>query len=155
MAAAINAARRGCALCGGKVRLPPAGPPFPQGPYVGRYWCSECWILYWDEHPEELSDEESRNHVALQARKIRIRRAHEERVRRMQGVDLGGAEILFEEGEHRAFLTSRGTVVFSLGYPPGATLAPDEYDRERLALLGRALRAVEARLAVGTTEVAK
>jgi hypothetical protein len=127
--ARIQAARMGCPLCGAALRIPPTGELFSQGPYVGRYWCMECWTLYWDEHPEgNLADEESRKYVSEEARRIRLKR---------------GSEVLFEEGENRVYKTPKGTIVFD--FRIGKELAPNEYDPARLALLQRALRAIEAR----------
>lgn len=124
----IMAAKKGCAQCMGRLRVPPAAPPFSGGPNVGRYLCMDCWTLYWDEHPENLADADSRRYVAEEARRIRLRRQ---------------ASVLFQEGPSRIYLSSRGTLILDLHSK--AELAPNEFDAEKLALLGRAIAAVSAR----------
>jgi hypothetical protein len=136
----LEAAKKGCGGCGGPVRIPPAGDPFSDGPQKGRYRCAECWTLWWDEHPGDLVDEETREYVAAEASKIRIRRAHEARIKERHGMTLGQAEILFEDGESRVFLTERGTLLFSIDCPEH--FSPDEFDPDRLRTLARALAVV-------------
>jgi hypothetical protein len=126
--ARINAARMGCAVCSAAVRVPPAGDPFSKGPYIGRYWCGDCWTLYWDEHPDHLADEESRNYVREEAKRIRLKR---------------GSQIIFEEGENRVFRTAKGTIVFD--FRTSKELALNEYDAPRMTILLRALKAIEAK----------
>lgn len=127
----IMAAKRGCALCLGRLRVPPAGPPFSQGPNVGRYLCADCWTLYWNEHPEHLADEETRRYVADEARRITLRRQ---------------AAVLFEEEGGRAYRTTRGTVVFEIKCPDG--MAPNEFDAARLEVLAKAVEAVTKRMPI-------
>lgn len=127
-ATAISAAKKGCAQCGGPIRIPPSGDPFSSGGWRGRYLCADCWTLWWDEHPEDLADGASREYVSGQARHIRLRR---------------GSELLFEENESRVFLTERGTLLFALKAQDGC--APDEFDPARFDLLLRALRAVDTK----------
>lgn len=67
----IHAARRGCGGCGTKISMPPAGDPFSAGTHKDRYWCPDCWTLYYDEHPEHLADQETRLFVSKEALKIR------------------------------------------------------------------------------------
>lgn len=121
----LQAARLGCGLCAGAVRVPPAGDPFSKGPYIGRYWCMDCWTLYWDEHPEHLADEESRVYVREQAKRIRVRR---------------GSKMVYENGNDRVFVTSKGTLF--LDFRTSGTLAPNEYDSARLEVLKKALEAI-------------
>jgi len=123
------AARLGCPQCQGPIRVPPAGDPFSQGPNRGRYLCAECWTLYWDEHPEDLADEESRQYVREEAKQIRLKR---------------GAELLFEEGRNRVYLSNRGTLVFDI--KSAVPTAENEYDPERFQLLARALRAISGKV---------
>lgn len=141
----IDAAKKGCGICSGPIRLPPSGDPFYEGPYAGRYWCDPCWNEYYDEHPEFLADEESRRYVAEEARKTRARRTLEKRLKERHGAGIGkGAEILFEEGENRIFLTERGTLLFSLEC--GAHLVPDEFDPARFSLLVRAVEVLRVKM---------
>lgn len=128
----IYAASLGCGQCGGAVKTPPVGPtgdPFQAGPYKGRYWCMDCWTLYWDAHPEHLADEDSRRYVADEALQVRLRR---------------GAELLFEEGDNRVFLTDRGTLVFDISSSNGHGLS--EYDPDRFGRLVRALKGVNGKV---------
>jgi len=125
---ALNAAKKGCAQCGGPVRIPPSGDPFSSGAHRGRYLCYDCWILHWYEHPEELADAHSREYVVQQTSLILAKR---------------GSEILFEEEGGRVFLTDRGTLLVLL--KPSHGCAADEFDPERFQLLVRAMAAVEAK----------
>lgn len=128
---AIHAAKKGCGKCGapiGREGQAPGGAPFSTGPYKGRYVCMDCWTLHWDQHPEELADEMSREYVAQEAANIRLLKQK--------------CEVLFEEGQTRVFLTERGTLVFSLGLSPGC--APNEFDPDRFQVLVRAMRKVDA-----------
>lgn len=71
--ARVRAAKLGCGVCGAALhrRESPAGDPFSTGGYKGRYWCSDCWTLWYDEHPEHLADDESRQYIAKEAERIR------------------------------------------------------------------------------------
>lgn len=132
----VMAAKKGCAQCHGRLRIPPAGPPFSQGPNVGCYLCRDCWTLYWDEHPKSLADDDSRRYVAEEAKRIRLRRQ---------------AAVLFQDGQSTVYLSSRGTVVFDI--KSTADLAPNEYDAGKLALLVKAVNEIAERkeLAVRVT----
>lgn len=110
-----------CAQCGSKMTRDPAAVPFRSGQWKGGFLCQECWVLYWDEHPELLADAQSRRWVSQQARSIRLKRVG------------GGSELLFEEGANRAYLTERGTVIVDLERLPFG--GPDEYDPARFAML--------------------
>lgn len=125
----IFAARMGCAQCGAAVRVPPAGDPFSEGPYRGRYWCAECWTLYWDEHPDHLADQESRQYVAEEAKQIRLKR---------------GAQVLFEEGQSRVYLSKNGRLIFDIR--SAREHAHNEYDVERFKALARAVKAIEGKV---------
>lgn len=127
--ARLHAARLGCGICGGAVRTPPAGDPFSKGPYIGRFWCGSCWTLYWDENPGHLADEESRQYVAHEAKRIRLSR---------------GSIVLFEEGEDRVYKTSKGTVVFD--FRTSKELGLNEYDPVRLGILLKALKSIESQV---------
>lgn len=132
----VNAGKLGCAICHGVIRVPagraPAGDPFQAPPYQGRYWCADCWTLYYDEHPKHLTDAETREFIADEAKKIRLDRLR------------NGAEIIYEDGENRAFLTERGTILFDLH--SAVTLQPMEFDPERLNALIKALGAVKGKV---------
>lgn len=123
------AAKLGCAQCQGPIRVPPAGDPFSQGPYRGRYLCADCWTLYWDEHPEDLADDASRQYVREEAKQIRLKR---------------GAEVLYEEGQNRVYLSNRGTLVFDIR--SAVQTAENEFDPERFQLLVRAVKAVSGKV---------
>ena len=120
-----------CAQCGDKMTRDPATVPFQTGPYKGGFLCKECWILYWDEHPEILADASSRQWVKAEARSIRMKRAG------------AGCELLFEEDGNRAYLTDRGTVLVDLKRMPFG--GPDEYDAPRFQILLRMAKAFEAK----------
>lgn len=124
----IMAAKKGCGQCLGRLRIPPAAPPFSQGPNVGRYLCSDCWTLSWDEHPENLADQESRRYVAEDAARIRLRRK---------------ASVLFQEGLSTVYKSSRGTIVFDIRSK--SELAPNEYDAEKLAILVKAVNEISGK----------
>ena len=128
------AAALGCGVCGGSVRMPPSSDPFSQGPYRGRYWCADCWTVYWDEHPHHLADAASRRYVAEQAREIRKTR---------------GWELLFEEGENRAYLTERGTLIISLAPIEGFGLG--EYHPDQFQVLLRAIHEIDKKNIHGFT----
>ena len=123
------AARLGCPQCQGPIRMPPAGDPFSQGPNRGRYLCADCWTLYWDEHPEDLADDKSREYVREEAKQIRLKR---------------GAEVLYEEGQSRVYLSSRGTIVFDIR--SAVKTAENEFDPERFQMLVRAVKAVDGKV---------
>jgi hypothetical protein len=127
----IIAAKRGCCDCGGPVRIPPVGPPFSSGPHKGRYRCGDCWTLYWNEHPEDLADDESRRYVSEEADRILTK------LRRQP-------ETLYQEGRNRIFLSRRGTLVFEIF--SSVQLAHNEYDPERLNNLVRALVGVSGKV---------
>jgi hypothetical protein len=116
-----------CAQCGDKMTRDPATVPFQTGPYKGGFLCSDCWILYWDEHPEILADVASRQWVRAKALAIRMKRV--------------GAELLFEEDGNRAYLTERGTVLIDLQRLPFG--GPNEYDASRFHVLLRMAEAFE------------
>lgn len=126
----------GCSLCDGPVRVPPAGPPFSSGPHKGRYWCGDCWTLYWAEHPGDLADEASRHYVYTQKRLIKMRREKKDRLESAGKL----SEAIFEDEGSHVFLTERGTFHFSLALPEG--MAPDEYDASRFRMLIKAVRAI-------------
>jgi hypothetical protein len=131
----IAAARMGCGQCGGALRIPPSGDPFTGGPWRGRYLCQDCWTLYYADHPEHLADPETVDFIQKEAEYIKVKRAVE------------GAEILFEEGDNRAYLTGRGTLVFRLENTPGQNA--DEYDPVRFQLLLRAIHAIDVKSVAG------
>lgn len=133
-AANLAAAGLGCGICGGLVRTPPSSDPFSQGPYRGRYWCADCWTLYWDEHPHHLADSASRRYNASEATRIRKER---------------GWELLYEEGENRAYLTERGTLIMMLAPMEGFGLG--EYHPEQFQTLLKILKAVDQKAIYGFT----
>ena len=120
-----------CAQCGDKMTRDPATVPFQTGPFKGGFLCKECWVLYWDEHPEILADAASRQWVKLEARAIRVKRAG------------AVSELLFEEDGNRAYLTDRGTVLIDLKRLPFG--GPDEYDAARFQILLKMAKAFEAK----------
>lgn len=129
--ARIKAAQLGCAICEAPfpARNPQPGEPFSGGPYRGRYWCMACWTLYWAEHPECFCDEESRKFNAQEAKAIRIKR---------------GAEVLYEDGDSRVYLTPRGTVLFDI--KSAVALGENEFDPERLSALAKAITAIREKM---------
>src|SRR4029079_3259822 len=64
-----------CAQCGDKMTRDPATVPFQTGPFKGGFLCKECWVLYWDEHPEILAAAASGQWVKIEARASRVKRA--------------------------------------------------------------------------------
>lgn len=129
----VNAAKLGCAICQAPPRrLPPAGEPFPSGPYQGRYWCADCWTLYYDEHGDHLADVDTQQYVQEEAKKIRL-----DRLRK-------GAEMIYQDGEHRAFLTDRGTILFDI--QSTVAMQPMEFDPERFGALLKAVLAVKGKV---------
>lgn len=128
-AEAVQAAMLGCAQCGDRLRVPPAGDPFSGGPWRGRYLCADCWTLYYSEHPEHLADQPTVEFVRKEAEEIRLKRATKD------------AEIVFEEGKSRAYLTSNGTVAFQIERHEG--LAVLEFDVNRFRLLVLAIRSID------------
>lgn len=128
----VNAARLGCAQCSNPVRVPPAGDPFSGGPWRGRYLCAQCWVLYWDDHPEHLADVETRLYVAEESRQIRLKRIAEK------------AQLVFEQAGSRVFLTPRGTLFFDIRPTGGHGL--EEYDPERFKALARAVLGVNGKV---------
>lgn len=129
---AIQAAKKGCGKCSSPIPWftrgqPPAGEPFKSGQYKGRFWCGDCWTLYWDTHQEELADQASRDYVVQESDAIRLKK---------------DSEMLYSDDDgSRVFLTDRGTVVLSLALSPGC--APTEFDAARFQILIRALQALE------------
>lgn len=120
-----------CAQCGEQMTRDPSTVPFQTGPYKGGFLCRECWVLYWDEHPEILADAGSRQWVKVEARAIRVKRAG------------AGSELLFEEDGNRAYLTERGTVLIDLKRLPFG--GQDEYDGARFQMLLKMAKAFEAK----------
>jgi hypothetical protein len=118
-----------CAQCGDRMTRDPATVPFQTGQYKGGFFCRECWILYWDEHPEILADAASRQWVLVEARAIRVKRAG------------AGSELLFEEDGSRAYLTERGTVLIDLKRLQFG--GPDEYDAGRFQILLKMAKAFQ------------
>lgn len=134
--AKINAARLGCGQCRAAVRIPPAGPPFSSGPWRGRYLCADCWTLYWADHPEDLADQETYEYVTEQAREIRRKRESK--------IFFEGAEVLYEDGQNRVFLSKRGTLLFDIRST--VEMGPQEYDPERFQSLVKAIKAVSGKV---------
>ena len=132
----VNAGKLGCAICHAVLRVPagraPAGDPFSAGPYQGRYWCADCWTLYYDEHTEHLADADTREFVSEEAKKIRLDRLR------------NGAEMIYQDGENRAFLTERGTILFDI--PAAVVLQPMEFDPDRYNAMVKALHAVKGKV---------
>jgi hypothetical protein len=124
-----------CAQCGEKMTRDPATVPFQAGPYKGGFFCRECWVLYWDEHPELMADAASRQWAKMEARAIRVKRAG------------AGSELLFEEDGNRAYLTDRGTVLIDLKRLPFG--GPDEYDGDRFRMLLKMAEAFRAKQVPG------
>jgi hypothetical protein len=58
-----------------------------------------------------------------------------------------GSELLFEDGESRAFLTDRGTVLIDLKRLPFG--GPDEYDGDRFKVLLKMAKAFEEKQVPG------
>lgn len=128
----IQAARKGCGKCSAPIPWftsgqPPAGEPFKSGQYKGRFWCADCWTLYWDTHQEDLADQASRDYVVQESAAIRLKK---------------NSEMLYNDDDgSQVFLTERGTVVLNLAMSPGC--APNEFDAARFQILIRALQALE------------
>jgi hypothetical protein len=139
----VRAAQEGCGECGGPLKLPsngiPAGDPFSAGRYQGRYLCGDCWTLYYDEHPEELADQESRRFVSQEADRIRVER----------GLSIEVPEMLFQEGDSRAHLMPNGTVRIQIARTSG--IGSEEFDPARFQILVRALRAIDQKGVSGFT----
>ena len=121
----IMAAKKGCSQCHGRIKLPPKGPPFSQGPHAGRYLCMDCWTLVWNLDPQGLADPDTRKYIAGEAARIELRRK---------------ASILFQEGDIKVYKSSRGTFVLDILDKP--ELAANEFTQDRLAVLLRAINAV-------------
>lgn len=132
----VMAAKKGCAQCCGRVRVPPAGPPFSAGPNVGRYLCADCWTLYYAEHPEHLADEDTKKYIAEEVRRINLRRQ---------------ASVLYEEGKNKVYMSARKTLVFEIHGNP--ELAPLEFDAAKLAWFTKALAALQAKIPAEGIEV--
>lgn len=129
------AAALGCGACGGAIVDPiNGGDPFSGGPYQGRYLCQACWTCFYDEHPDYLADDASRRYVAAEAAAIRKSR---------------GWELLFEEGDHKVYLTARGTLLIKLA--PREGYGAHEYHPEDFQLLLRALAEIDQKGVVGFT----
>ncbi len=116
-----------CAQCGAKTKRSSTARPFQDGPFKGGFLCGECWILFWDDHPEVLADAKSRQWAAREARAIRVKRAG------------AGSELIFDEDGNRAYLTPRGTILIDLKRLPFG--GPDEYNPERFKILSRMFEA--------------
>lgn len=125
----VEAARLGCGQCGSAIKERPAGDPFSGGPYRGRYWCPDCWTLYYDQHQEHFADAESRSYNHEEAIRIREKRA---------------SEVLYKDGDNRVYLTERGTIMFEL--KSSVPLAPNEFDPERFAGLLKSLQAIAGKV---------
>jgi hypothetical protein len=129
----VNAAKLGCAICQAPPRrLPPAGDPFTSGPYQGRYWCADCWTLYYNENSEHLADADTKQYVEEEAKKIRLDRLR------------NGAEMIYEDGENRVFLTERGTVLFDI--QSATPLQAMEFDADRYAGFIKAMNAIKGKV---------
>lgn len=122
----IMAAKKGCGMCHGRLRVPPAAAPFAQGPNIGRYFCLDCWTLVWKSTPQDLADDQTRRFVNEESNRILLKRQ---------------ASVIFQEGDSRVYLSSRGTLVFDIRSK--ADLAPNEYDAAKIELLLRAINAIE------------
>lgn len=116
-----------CAQCGTPVRRTPGSIPFTSGPHQGGFLCRECWILEWDGNPDVAADGPTRRWFAEEAQRIRVRRA-------------GGAELLYNDTHHKAYLTPRGTVLIDVARLPFG--GPDEYDPDRFQSLMRVFKVV-------------
>jgi len=125
----VMAAKKGCALCCGRIRVPPAGPPFQTGPYIGRYLCSDCWTLYYEKNPGDLADEDTKKFVVEEARRISLRRQ---------------ASVIYEDGPNKVYVSARKTLVFEIHLNPD--LAPLEFDAAKLAWFVKALVALQTKI---------
>lgn len=122
----------GCGVCRGAVRSNPRSDPFAAGPWRGRYLCSDCWVLYWCEHPEDLADEASRQSMNDEAKQIRFKR---------------GSELLYEDGANRVFLSARGTLILDIySTVSSKEHSSNEYDPERFQSLVKALQAINGKV---------
>lgn len=121
-----------CAQCGSRMERSATASPFKDGPFKGGYFCNSCWMIYLDEHSEILADKKSRDWVEREARSIRLKRAG------------NGGELLFEEGESRAYLTPRGTIIIDLKRLEFG--GPDEYDSDRFHMMIRMFLEVSKRV---------
>lgn len=136
--ARVAAAALGCGICGGTIVDPAnGGDPFSAGPYQGRYWCADCWTLYYDEHPEHLADDSTKRFIRAEAQAIR--KARETR----------GWELLHEDGGHRAYLTERGTLLLMLS--PREGYGAGEFHPDDFQMLLRMLAAVDQKGVPGFT----
>lgn len=135
----ILAAKKGCAQCYGRVRIPPAGAPFPSGLFAGRYLCADCWTLIYEQNPDYLADESTKKFIMEEAQRIRLRRK---------------ASILYEEGPNKVFMSARGTLVVEI--KSAQELAPLEFDSQKLAWFMKALAAIQSKMpAIGSELVLK
>lgn len=116
-----------CAKCGAPVHRKPAAIPFKGGPHRGGFFCRDCWILEWADNSDIASDETTRQWMAEESRRIRMRRA-------------GGSDVLYSDGTNKAYLTPRGTVLIDLKRLPFG--GADEYDPDRCKALLDMFRAV-------------
>lgn len=117
-----------CAQCGAEIKRTPASVPFRGGPHQGGFLCQECWILEWDSNPDIAADAATRQWFYQEARKIRLKRAST------------GGEVIYQNGENRAYRTQRGTIVIDLKRIPFG--GADEFDRQRLDELRKLLGSV-------------
>jgi hypothetical protein len=114
-----------CAQCGAEIKRTPASVPFRGGPHQGGFLCQECWILEWDSNPDIAADAATRQWVSQEARKVRLKRA------------ATGGDVIYQNGENRAYRTQRGTIVIDLKRIPFG--GADEFDRPRLEELKKLL----------------
>lgn len=124
-----DAVGMGCGICQGAIKTAPRSDPFSGGPWRGRYLCTDCWVLYWFDHPEDLADLATKQAVAEEAKQIRFKR---------------GSELLYEDGVNRIFLSARGTLIFDIHSV--VEHAANEYDPERFQALVKALKAVSGKV---------
>ncbi len=123
-----------CAKCGAPVHRKPATVPFKGGPHRGGFFCRDCWILEWAENPDIASDETTRQWMAEESRRIRMRRA-------------GGSDVLYSDGTNKAYLTPRGTVLIDLKRLPFS--GADEYDSDRFKTLLAMFQAIADKRVAG------
>jgi hypothetical protein len=129
------AAALGCGICGGSIVDPvEGGDPFSAGPYLGRYWCSSCWTIYYSEHPEHLADDATRRLIGMEAAAIRKGR---------------GWELVYEEGENKVYFTERGTLLLKLA--PREGYGAGEYHPEDFQLLARIFAEIDRKGFAGFT----
>lgn len=121
-----------CAQCGAEIKRAPASVPFKGGPHHGGFLCQDCWVLEWDANSDIAADLATRQWFSAEARKIRLRRA------------AVNGEVVYQNGEARAYRTQRGTVVIDIKRIPFG--GADEFDRARLEELRKAVEFLQANL---------